>query len=177
MQMQKIPLGIVHGRFQPPHNGHIRFMQEAFKRAEHVIIGICTPTICTDAEAERTGYPCAPHMNPFTHQERAEMITLALSEAGIETSRYSFLPFPSDYKNIESFVPADTVFFMSVTSEHDQKKIAHLESKIFRVDTIFELPEDNNREKGSVIRTKGKNWEQMIPESIMKYMKKHNMIE
>ncbi len=135
--MQKIPLGIVHGRFQPPHNGHIRFMQEAFNRAEHVIIGICTPAICTEEEAERTGYPCAPHMNPFTHQERIEMITLALTDVGILKEQFSFIPFPSDYQNIEVLVPKDSVFFMSVTSEHDQRKITYLESRGFHIETIF----------------------------------------
>lgn len=170
--MQKIPFGIIHGRFQPPHNGHIRFLLEAFNHAEHVIVGICTPTICTDEEAERTGYPCAPHMNPFSHTERIDMITLALMEAGIPKDRYSFIPFPSDYKNIESIVPRNTIFFMSVTSEHDQKKITYLKSKGFDIETIFTLSNDSERERGSSIRNKSENWKQMVPESVYKYMKK-----
>ena len=169
--MQKIPIGIVHGRFQPPHNGHIRFMQEAFNRAEHVIIGICTPAICTEEEAERTGYPCAPHMNPFTHQERIEMITLALTDVGILKEQFSFIPFPSDYQNIEVLVPKDSVFFMSVTSEHDQRKITYLESRGFHIETIFSLPENSPRERSSTIRTQSENWENMVPECVLEYIK------
>ena len=169
--MQKIPLGIVHGRFQPPHNGHVRFIQEALNRADHVIIGICTPTICTEEEAELTGYPCAPHMNPFSHNERIDMITLALAEISVPKNHYSFIPFPSDYQNIDSIVSKDTVFFMSVTSEHDQKKIDHLRNKDYKVETILSLPDDTNRESSSIIRKQLEGWEKIAPQSVVEYIK------
>ncbi len=146
-------------------------MQEVFKRGEHVIIGICTPTICTDEEAERTGYPCAPHMNPFTHQERVDMITLALTDVGIQKEQFSFISFPSDYKNIETLLAKDSVFFMSVTSEHDQKKITYLESKGFHIETIFALPENSPRESGNAIREKMEGWEKMVPKVVKDYLK------
>ncbi len=178
--MQKIRIAVVHGRYQPPHNGHIRYILTAFEKAEHLLIGVCTPEICSDEEAERTGYPCAPHLNPFSYEDRKTMIGLALTEQGISPSRYTIIPFPSDYKNIETLVPRDAVFFMSVTSEHDAKKIEYLQQKGFAVETIFSQQHETPREKGGYVRTSvraGTNdWETMVPESVQKYIKENDLV-
>lgn len=167
-------IALVHGRFQPPHNGHIRYILSALDKADHVLIGICTPEICSKEESERTGYPCTKELNPFTYEARAEMISLALSEVEIDISRYSFLEFPSDYKNINNIVPKDTVFFMSKTSKSDDEKIEAIKLAGFQTDILIEIPENAPRERSGHVRNMDNDWENMVPKVIEKYLKSKN---
>ena len=173
--------GLVHGRFQPPHNGHIRYILSALERAEHVLVGICTPKICTKEESARSGYPCTQELNPFTYEERVGMITVALNEANIPSDRYSLLPFPSDYKNLDTIIPNDTVFLMSVTGESDEGKIAYIKNLGYGAETIYRIEEGAPRERSGKVREGAKTgdatWEDMVPKSVARYMREHNMLE
>lgn len=176
---KKIQNGIVHGRFQPPHNGHIRYMLSALERCEHLTIGISTPKICTEEEAKQTGYPCTAALNPFTHEERADMIRLSLEEAGVGSDRYTVIPFPSDYKDIKTLLPKDGVFLMSITSAGDRKKITYLQEEGFKVETIMTHDESAVRDRSGAVRTNAKegvDWEHMVPKAIAQYLKKHGLV-
>ena len=150
MQPQ-ITKGIVHGRFQPPHNGHIQYILRALDQVEHLTIGICTPKICTQEEADSTGYPCTAELNPFTHEERMRMISETLEEAMIPKERYTIIPFPSDYKDIQSIIPKDTVFFISHSGNLDSRKKEFLESLGYSTEIILSV-EDTRTESGQKIR-------------------------
>jgi len=174
-------IGVVHGRFQPPHNGHIRYILAALEKADRVIIGICTPAICTKEEAARTGYPCTRALNPFTYSERVAMITLALWEADVAPERYEFVAFPSDYKNIEAIIPKGAVFLMSVTGGSDSEKIEHLQTLGYAVETVFSILPELDRERSGHIRESGRagdgSWEHMVPKCVAGYMKEHGMLD
>ncbi len=178
---EKISVGVVHGRFQPPHNGHIRYILAALGRAEHVLVGICTPEACTEAEAARTGYPGAPHLNPFTHAERAGMIAAALEEAGIARDRYSFIPFPSDYQGLGELLPKNAVFLMSVTADSDKEKISYLERLGFKAETVYFILENGRHERSGLVRERGAeadpSWEDLVPPSIARYIREHGLLE
>jgi bifunctional NMN adenylyltransferase/nudix hydrolase len=74
---------LVIGRFQPFHLGHAALLQEALHRAPKVIVVL--------GSAHQARSP----RHPFTWQERAEMIKLALPEADRE--RIDFLPLRDHY--------------------------------------------------------------------------------
>ncbi len=171
----KNPLGFVHGRFQPPHNGHIRYILSALEKAEHVRIGICTPKICTNEEAERTGYPCTKELNPYSYEERVAMLTLSLTDEGVDASLYSFIPFPSDYHNIETILPKGTVFFISKTSADDDAKIREIEKAGFKTEILMELTEDTDRERSGHVRDRAENWEKMVPKVVADYIHHKNL--
>jgi cytidyltransferase-like protein len=174
-----ITTGIVHGRYQPPHNGHLRYILLALEKAEHVIIGICTPKVCTDEEAALSGFPCNPARNPFTHEEREDMIGNALVAEGIDPERFSFIAFPSDYADLESVVNKNTVFFMSITSEADRKKVAHIQSLGYGTDTLVVIDEGEERESSDAIRTEAalgdESWELAVPEAVATYIKERDL--
>jgi cytidyltransferase-like protein len=179
--LHRIPLGIAHGRFQPPHNGHVRYVLAALERAERVIVGICTPELCTEEEAARTGYPCVPEHNPFSYAERAGMLAAALDEAGVSPARYSFAALRSDYADVESAIPKNAVFLMSVTGAGDAAKIAHLASLGYATETIMELPSGTVREEGSGVRDGLRqgdgSWKDLVPESVRGYLEQHGLLD
>ena len=79
------------GRFQPFHNGHLALLQRALQEAPLCVV------VLGSAHQARTP------KNPFTWQERAEMIQLALPEA--DRARLRFVPV-RDYYNEARWVQA-----------------------------------------------------------------------
>lgn len=79
------------GRFQPFHNGHAALLQQALQTAPRVLLLIGSALQARNAK------------NPFSWQERAAMISSALSEA--DRSRVSFAPL-RDYYDDKRWVAA-----------------------------------------------------------------------
>lgn len=74
----KKDLAVCIGRFQPFHNGHLALLEQALASADQVIVVI--------GSVRKARTP----RNPFTWQERVDMIRLALPEA--DQARVTFLP-------------------------------------------------------------------------------------
>ncbi len=76
----KINRGLLIGRMQPIHKGHISVIKETLKDVDELIIGIGS------AEKSHT------ESNPFNGGERILMVTKALREYNIDASRYYIIP-------------------------------------------------------------------------------------
>ena len=70
------------GRFQPFHQGHWWVIQKITNQKANVLIGIGS------AQYKNT------KDNPFSLEERMQMIEATLKEAGISKNRYSLIPIP-----------------------------------------------------------------------------------
>jgi nicotinamide-nucleotide adenylyltransferase len=77
--MQKVR-GILIGRMQPVHNGHMEVIKQILNEVDEIIIGI--------------GSAQASHelKDPFTAGERVVMMSQALAEKDIDPSRYYIIP-------------------------------------------------------------------------------------
>ncbi|PYE53416.1 adenylyltransferase/cytidyltransferase family protein [Deinococcus yavapaiensis] len=70
--------GVFVGRFQPPHTTHLAVMLEALARVDVLVI------VLGSTRSARTP------KNPFTDEERREMIAVALDYAGVPRERFVF---------------------------------------------------------------------------------------
>ena len=77
--MQKLR-GILIGRMQPVHNGHMQIIDKILEEVDEIIIGIGSAQLSHEIK------------NPFTAGERIVMMNQALSERGIDSSRYYIIP-------------------------------------------------------------------------------------
>ena len=77
--MEKIR-GILIGRMQPVHNGHMQIIDKILDEVDEIIIGIGSAQISHEIK------------DPFTAGERMVMINQALSEKGIDSSKYYIIP-------------------------------------------------------------------------------------
>jgi len=68
------------GRFQPFHNGHLHLIQTLSKTYTEVIIGVGSSQYSHTAD------------NPFSYEERREMIARSLAAAGISNYRVVAIP-------------------------------------------------------------------------------------
>jgi nicotinamide-nucleotide adenylyltransferase len=72
--------GLLIGRMQPVHNGHMQVIKKTLEEVDEIIIGIGS------AQLSHTT------TDPFTAGERVMMLTKALSENGIDSSKYYIIP-------------------------------------------------------------------------------------
>ena len=149
------------GRFQPFHLGHLQAIKYILNETKEVII------VIGSAQHSHT------FENPFTAGERAFMVKLALTEAEINPSRYFIIPVMDlDIHGIWvahlcSFVPK----FDLVYSNEPLTKRLFLESN-FTVKTIpFYKREVCSATEIRKRLISNKNWVNLIPKSIVKYIK------
>lgn len=74
--------GLFLGRFQPFHRGHLAVVQGMMKVCDKVILGLGSP------QFSRTEF------NPFTADERRQMIGMAVEEAGLDLEKFTLIEIP-----------------------------------------------------------------------------------
>jgi len=76
------------GRFQPPHNGHFAIIRKALEQTEKLLLFIGSHEVCRSLR------------NPFTTEERIEMLKIALTED--ELKKITIIPIhDSNYNHVE----------------------------------------------------------------------------
>ncbi|WP_458456818.1 nicotinamide-nucleotide adenylyltransferase [Methanobrevibacter sp.] len=72
--------GILIGRMQPVHNGHMQVIKKILEEVDEIIIGIGSAQLSHELK------------DPFTAGERIVMISQALADADVDPSRYYIIP-------------------------------------------------------------------------------------
>jgi cytidyltransferase-like protein len=68
-------IGCVHGRFQPPHKGHLNYIKTAKARCEMLYIGITQPDIRNLSYCQEDDHRSDPGNNPLSFEERANCLS------------------------------------------------------------------------------------------------------
>ena len=98
--------GLYTGRFQPFHLGHLSVVKQALKKVDFLYIGIGSSQ---SSHSER---------NPFTAEEREEIIREALKENEISENRFEIIPIPDIHNNeawpgyVKTIVPHFDISFV-----------------------------------------------------------------
>jgi cytidyltransferase-like protein len=117
--------GMVHGRFQPFHLGHLAYMEQAAARCERLLVGITNPDRLRTRPEPEDPARHLPENNPFTYTERLLMVSAAAEEAGV--TPVWVIPFPiSDPELWSDYVPEGTVHYLRVRSRWGAAKLERL---------------------------------------------------
>ncbi|MFQ5903383.1 MAG: adenylyltransferase/cytidyltransferase family protein [Candidatus Binatia bacterium] len=157
--------GMIHGRFQPFHNGHWEYLQLAAARCETLIIGITNPDPSQIAEEEIACHRHRADSNPYTFFERQLMIREALLNGGYNLDRIIFIPFPINFPDRwQYYVPSDVVHYVRIFSIWEQTKVDRLRAAGHAVEVLQEGIEKaiEATEVRRRMRT-GEPWEELIP--------------
>lgn len=158
---RNIRRGLLIGRFQPFHLGHIQCVEYILKKLPEIIIAIGS------AQFSHTLH------NPFTAGERVTMIRLALDEAKIDASKYFLIPI-RDLKIHDLWVPhlvSQTPRFEVVFSNEPITSRLFKEAG-FRVEPIPLIDRENY--SATEIRERvvqASSWEKLVPNSVAEYIK------
>ncbi len=167
------PEASVHGRFQPPHKGHLEYLIAAKRICRFLWVGISQFNI-------RQLHPCGPggvrhrgeqSANVLTYSERVRIITEMLSEEGIPRDQFSCTPFPIDEIDLlPDFLEPTVPCLTTVYDQWNLKKIEILERAGYKVIILYERTKKEIQ--GSVVRNSilagDCRWRDMVPSATVR---------
>jgi len=157
--------GLLIGRFQPFHLGHLDAVLFGLSRTENLFIGIGS----SNKSNERK--------NPFSAEERTEMIISSIESSMIDRLKIFDIPDVDNHEKwtfeIDQIVPKYDVVF---TNDEFTKTL--FEKR--KIDVIPVVLKDREKFSGTNIRdliTDDKNWQDLVPHGTRKVLDKINAIE
>lgn len=158
----KFRRGLISGRFQPFHTGHLALVRQALSECDELVIVVGSAQFSFIEK------------DPFTAGERVLMIHSALAEAGIDLSRCYIIPVPNDENNarwlagLRSQIPPFDVLY-SGNDFVDLLASAQEPSLALRRPRFARAKEYN----GTNIRRRivsGGRWKHLVPPAVAKVM-------
>jgi cytidyltransferase-like protein len=159
---------MIHGRFQPFHNGHLEYMRGAADRSDELWIGITNPDPARILPEESDPVRHLPESNPFTYDERLLMVKAAAGDLGLEPASVHVIPFPVNEPDLWSaYVPEGITQYLRLFSawggeKHDRLLAAGYEVVILDQGAEKEL---SGAEVRAAIRS-GDHWEELVPPGV-----------
>ena len=159
--------GILIGRMQPVHNGHMEVIKQILKEVDEIIIGIGSAQLSHELK------------DPFTAGERIVMMSQALAEKDIDPSRYYIIPMQDINFNAiwVSHVKMLTPPFSIVYSGNPLvKQLFSEEGYEVRQPPLY----DRKHLSGSEVRKRILNdddWQELVPKAVVDVINEINGVE
>lgn len=135
--LERVPLGAIHGRFQPFHNGHFRYLVAALELADIVYVGITNPQAPDTGPVEETDtHRHLLENNPFSFSERERMIQLSAAHVVPgDAGRIVIVPFDvnGDRSQWPDAIPLNAVQYVVPHEPWDFEKAIRFEQAGYRV--------------------------------------------
>lgn len=161
----RVEVGMVHGRFQPFHNGHLEYALRAHARCRCLVVGITNPDPTHVRDAPTDHHRSRPDANPFPYWLRERMVREALLAAGIRAERLAIVPFPIHEPDLwDHYVPPGAVHFLRVFSAWEERKVADLRAAGQHVEVLDQgTPKrETATEVRRLMRSHGR-WQHCVP--------------
>ena len=162
--------GMIHGRFQPFHNGHLEYLLGAAARSEVVFVGITNPDPSRIREEPSDPLRHLPESNPFSYVERLLMIQAVADDEGI---RAHVIPFPVNEPELwDAYVPPGVTQYLRLFSDWGGTKLGRMREAGYEVEIL-----DQGAEKqlsGADVRAAmrdGGQWEALVPPAVARVIK------
>jgi len=161
--------GLMTGRFQPFHNGHLAFAKQILQECDELIIVIGSAQFNFIEK------------DPFTAGERVIMIQEALREAGIDLSKCYIIPVANDENNarwiayLKSMAPPFDALYSG--NEFVRHLVVSQDSKIKVKVPKFAKKQEYNGTNIRHLMVTGRQWKQLVPPAVAKIIEHVNGIE
>jgi nicotinamide-nucleotide adenylyltransferase len=160
--------GMIHGRFQPFHNGHLEYLRGAAERSDEIWIGITNPDPARIKPEASDPLRHLPESNPYTYAERLLMAKAAADDLGLDPRRVHVIPFPVNEPELWSaYVPAGTTQYLRLFSDWGGTKLERLRAAGYEVVVLDEGTE--KQISGADVRAamrEGREWQHLVPQSV-----------
>lgn len=175
----KPSLGVIHGRFQVLHVEHMRYLLEAKRRCEHLIIGVSNPDVALTRHTAANPHRDAPLSNPLTYYERMVMIRGSMVEYGVSLEEFGIVPFPICYPELLfNYVPKEAMFYMTIYDEWSEEKKRALEELGCQVEVMWQKPAEEKEMSATEVRSNiihDRLWEHEVPKFVYRYIMEHGI--
>ncbi|MBI5222375.1 MAG: nicotinamide-nucleotide adenylyltransferase [Candidatus Magasanikbacteria bacterium] len=153
---QKYKIGLFIGRFQPLHKGHLLIIRQITKQVEKLIIGIGSSQFSNEPR------------NPFSSDERQEMIKRAMKEAGIENYKIVEIPdIPDNELWVRHVKKIVGKFDMSWSGDDS---VINLFKKAGEPVTVIKKFPGLSGTRVRRFICRGLPWRRFVPQSVNKYL-------
>jgi nicotinamide-nucleotide adenylyltransferase len=165
--------GMIHGRFQPFHNGHLEYLRGAAERSDEVWIGITNPDPERIKPEASDPLRHLPESNPFSYAERLLMVKAAAADLGLEQATVHVIPFPVNEPELwPAYVPEGVTQYLRLFSAWGGTKLERLREAGYEVVILDEGAEKelSGIEVREVLREDG-DWEALVPPGVARVLR------
>lgn len=166
--------GMIHGRFQPFHRGHLEYLRGAAERSDEVWIGITNPDPTRIKPEASDPLRHLPDSNPYTYAERLLMVKAAAADLGLDLGRVHVIPFPVNEPELwPAYVPTGVTQYLRLFSEWGGTKLERLREAGYEVVILDEGAE--KQISGADVRAalrNGGDWESLVPPGVARILRK-----
>jgi cytidyltransferase-like protein len=160
---------MIHGRFQPFHNGHLEYLRGAAVRSDEVWVGITNPDPARIKEEPSDPLRHLPESNPYTYAERLLMVKAVAADEGIDVH---VIPFPVNEPELWSaYVPDGVTQYIRHFSEWGGTKIERLRAAGYEVVVLDEGTEKeiSGVDVRAALRDGG-DWRALVPAGVARVL-------
>jgi nicotinamide mononucleotide adenylyltransferase len=165
--------GMIHGRFQPFHVGHLEYLLGAYERSDEVFVGITNPDPTRIRPEASDPVRHLAESNPWTYAERLLMVKAAARGAGLDLARVHVIPFPVNEPELwPAYVPEGVTQFIRLFSDWGGTKLDRLRENGYEVVVLDEGIE--KRISGADVREalrSGGDWEALVPSDVARVIR------
>ena len=166
--------GVIHGRFQMLHIGHMEYLLAAKERCDHLIIGISNPDPSVTKYTSANPHRSQALSNPLTYFERLEMIKGSMLEYGVHLGGFDIVPFPINCPELLfNYVPRDATYYMTLYDEWSLEKKSCLERLGCSVEVMWQRKNEEKAASGAEVRRliiAEQPWKHLVPEFVYQYV-------
>ena len=164
--------GVVHGRFQPLHLGHMEYLLAAKALCSFLFVGITNPDPLLTAFDSSNPHRSELDSNPFTYFERQRMIEASMRDEGISHSEFCVVPFPINFpERIKYYAPVGACYFVTIYDDWGRTKTRLLQELGLRVQVLWERPMTDRLTSGSEVRglmRRDGEWSHLVPPGVLR---------
>jgi nicotinamide-nucleotide adenylyltransferase len=156
---------MIHGRFQPFHNGHLEYLRGAAQRSDEIFVGITNPDPTRIKEEPSDPLRHLPESNPFSYAERLLMVKAVAED---ERIRVHVIPFPVNEPELwAAYVPHGVTQYLRLFSEWGGTKLERMREAGYEVVILDEGAD--KKISGAEVRAmmrEGREWQELVPPGV-----------
>jgi cytidyltransferase-like protein len=170
--MKRSNYGVVLGRFQPLHNGHMEYLQAARVECDRLVIGITNPDTASLTFNSADPNRSKSENNPFSYFLRHEMIDASLRAAGWEPGSFAIVPADvADISRVGVFLPdpEHTTVFITIYDGWGEEKAQRLRDLHYQVRILWRRDMASRVAAGTDIRRRMRRnepWQHLVPHGV-----------
>ena len=169
---------MIHGRFQPFHNGHLEYMRGAAGRSDELWVGITNPDPARIRPEASDPARHLPESNPYTYDERLLMVKAAAGDLGLDAASVHVVPFPVNEPDLWSaYVPDGITQYLRLFSAGGGEKQERLRAAVYEVVILDQGAEKeiSGTDVREALRSAG-DWETLVPPGVARVLRELDSI-
>lgn len=171
-EARPVARGMIHGRFQPFHNGHLEYLRGAAERSDEIWIGITNPDPARVQFEASDPKRHLPESNPYSYAERLLMVKAAAADLALDLRDVHVIPFPVNEPELWSaYVPPGVKQYLRLFSDWGGTKLERFRDAGY---DVVVLDEGSEKEiSGSDVRAAmraGEEWTTLVPPGVARVL-------